>query len=78
MDDAEVDAKLAEIPKVDYDRIGERMFVEMIYVNYDAASGADKYVELVEGSVNRRSDSGCEDAEVAKAALEVVKTESRY
>ncbi len=31
-----VDAKLAEIPKVDYDRIGERMYVELVYVNCDA------------------------------------------
>ena len=33
MDDAEVEAKLAEIPHVDYDRIGERMHVELVYVN---------------------------------------------
>ena len=36
MDDAEVEAKLAEIPDVDYDRIGERMHVELVYVNCDA------------------------------------------
>ncbi len=47
MDDAAVDAKLAEVAKVDYDRIGERMHAELLYVNYDEASGADKYVELV-------------------------------
>ena len=75
MDDAAVDAKLAEIPKVDYDRIGERMFVEMIYVNYDAASGADKYVELVKkaAALNRVLILNVEDPEVAKAALEVCK-----
>ena len=28
MDDAAIDAKLAEIPKVDYERIGERMIAE--------------------------------------------------
>ena len=33
MDDAEVEAKLAAIPHVDYDRIGERMHVELVYVN---------------------------------------------
>ena len=32
MDAAAVDARLADIAKVDYERIGERMFVEMIYV----------------------------------------------
>ena len=46
MDDATVDAKLAEIPKVDYDRIGERMYAEIVYVNCDAERTADKYVAL--------------------------------
>ena len=48
MDDATVDAKLAEIPKVDYDRIGERMYAEIVYVNCDAEAAADKYVALVQ------------------------------
>ena len=47
MEDAEIDAKLAEIPKVDYERIGERMFVEFIYVNYAPSAGKDKYLEVV-------------------------------
>ena len=34
MYDEEIDAKLAETKKVDYDRIGERMCAEMVYVNY--------------------------------------------
>ena len=58
MDDAAVDAKLAELQKVDYDRIGERMFVEM--VKKAAATG-------------RTLVLGCKDVEVAKAALEVCK-----
>ena len=48
MDDATVEAKLAEIPKVDYDRIGERMYAEIVYVNCDAEATADKYVALVQ------------------------------
>ena len=48
MDDAEVDAKLAAIPHVDYDRIGERMYAEIVYVNCDAEATADKYVALVQ------------------------------
>ena len=36
MDDATIDAKIAAIPAVDYERIGERMHLEMIYVNYGA------------------------------------------
>ena len=47
MDDATIDAKIAAIPAVDYERIGERMHLEMIYVNYGAEAGADKYLELV-------------------------------
>ena len=75
MDDAEIDAKLAAVPKVDYERIGERMFVEMIYVNYDAASGKDKYLELVKkaAAVGRLLILGCDDADVAKEAVELVK-----
>ncbi len=48
MDDAEVEAKLAEIPHVDYDRIGERMHAELVYVNCDAEADAAKYTALVE------------------------------
>ena len=46
MSDEEIDAKLEEDKKVDYDRIGERMCAEMLYVNY-AGNGVDKYVSLV-------------------------------
>ena len=40
MDDATIDARITELKHVDYDRIGERMYVEMIDVEYDPASGA--------------------------------------
>ena len=75
MDDAEIDAKIAAIPAVDYERIGERMVVEMVYVNYDANAGADKYLELVKkaAATGRTLVLGCDDVEVAKAALEVCK-----
>lgn len=74
MDEAAIEAKLAAIPKVDYERIGERMFVEMIYVNY-SADGTMDYVELVKkaAALNRTLILGCTDAEAAKAALEVCK-----
>ena len=48
MDDAAVDAKLAEIQKVDYDRIGERMYAELVYVNCGEGADAAKYTALVE------------------------------
>ena len=75
MDDATVDAKLAEIPKVDYDRIGERMYAEIVYVNCDAEATADKYVALVQkaAALGRTLILGCSDPEIAKAALEVSK-----
>ena len=75
MDDAAVDAKLAELQKVDYDRIGERMFVEMVYVNYEEGAEKDRYVEMVKkaAATGRTLVLGCKDVEVAKAALEVCK-----
>ncbi len=75
MDDAAIEAKIAEIGKVDYERIGERMHVEMVYVNYCAESGADKYLDIVKkaAALNRTLVLGCADVEVAKQALEICK-----
>lgn len=75
MDDAAVEAKLASIPKVDYDRIGERMYVEMVYVNCDEGASADAYVALVKkaAGLGRTLVLGCSDPEIAKAALAEVK-----
>ena len=47
MDDAAIDAALADIPKVDYIRIGERMRADMVYVNHEDGVDSAKYVELV-------------------------------
>lgn len=75
MDDETIDAKLAAIPVVDYERIGERMHVEMVFVNYAAEAGQDKYVELVKkaAAAGRTLILSVADPEVAKAALEVCK-----
>ena len=75
MDDATIEAKLAEIPKVDYERIGERMYVEMVYVNYSADAGKDKYLDLVKkaAGLGRVLILGCPDADVAKEAVALVK-----
>ena len=75
MDDAAIDAKLAAIPKVDYERISERMFVEMIYVNYEDGAYKDRYVEIVKkaAALGRTLVLGCKDVEAAKAALAVCK-----
>lgn len=75
MDDAAIDAKLAAIPMVDYERISERMFVEMIYVNYEDGADKDRYVEIVKkaAALGRTLVLGCKDVEAAKAALAVCK-----
>ena len=75
MDDAAVEAKLAEIPKVDYERIGERMYTELVYVNCGEGADAAKYTDLVKkaAGLGRTLILGCKDPEIAKAALEICK-----
>ncbi|AWI07080.1 acetyl-CoA decarbonylase/synthase complex subunit gamma [Clostridium drakei] len=78
MDDAEVDAKIAHMKEVDYVRIGEDMKVEFAALKY--AGNKDKYIALI----NKVKASGlkvayaliCEDASVAKEALDLVKDEN--
>jgi acetyl-CoA decarbonylase/synthase complex subunit gamma len=71
----DVDAALAEANKVDYDRIGERMHAEMVYVEYTGDAAA--YVEAVKKVTGKGKVVilACKDAEAAKAALEVCKAE---
>jgi len=72
MDEATVDAKLAQLQKVDYERIGERMYVEFIQVANTQADPA-VYAALVKkaAAVGRPLVLECWDLECAKAALEV-------
>ena len=74
MSPEEIDGKIAEMKKVDYERIGERMFVEFLFCSY-VGNGVDKYVELVKKAVaaDRAIILECWDVEAAKAALEVCK-----
>ena len=58
MDDAEIDAALSDMRKVDYERIGEREYVEFLYLDY-AGNGADSYVSLVKGH-GRRPRAGAQ------------------
>ena len=71
MDEATVDAKLAAATVVDYERIGERMYVEMIHVANTQADPA-VYAALVKkaAALNRPLVLECWDVECAKAALE--------
>ena len=72
MDDAAVDAKLAAMAKVDYERIGERMYVEFLFVANKQSDPA-VYAKLVEKAAATGRDLilECWDAECAKAALAV-------
>ncbi len=72
MDDATVDAKLAEMAKVDYERIGERMYVEFVLVGNNQADPA-VYANLVKkaAATGRALVLECWDVACAKAALEV-------
>jgi len=72
MDEAAVDAKLAEATNVDYERIGERMYVEFIQVANTQADPA-VYANLVKkaAATGRALVLECWDVECAKAALEV-------
>ncbi len=73
--DMDVEAALAESSKVDYDRIGERMHAEMVYVEYTGDAAA--YTEAVKKASGKGKVLilGCKDVEAAKAALEVCKAE---
>ena len=71
--DADVEAKLAAAAKVDYERIGEREYVECIYVVADAdAAAAAAVVEKVVAS-GRTPVVETKDPETAKAVVAVTK-----
>ena len=68
----DADKKLADLQKIDYERIGERMYVEFIYVANKQTDPA-VYAELVKkaAATGRGLVLSCTDLECAKAALEV-------
>ena len=70
--DEENDAVLSGMAKVDYDRIGERMYVEFIFAEY--AGDSDRFVELVKKAAGAGRDLiiSCSDPEVAKQAVSAV------
>ncbi len=72
MDDATVDAKLADLQKIDYERIGERMYVEFVQVA-NTQNDPAVYAALVKkaAATGRALVLECWDVECAKAALEV-------
>ena len=70
----EVDQKLADLQKIDYDRISERMYVETVYVA-NTQNDPAVYAELVKkaAATGRALVLECWDVECAKAALAVCK-----
>ena len=74
MDDATVDAKLADMAKVDYERIGEREYVEVVLV-HDEKGDADRLKALCEkvAATGRVVIIDCENVDTVKAAVEAVK-----
>ena len=71
MDDGTLDAKLADIQKVDYERIGEREYVEFVFVR-DEGKGTEKLVSAVRkaAATGRGVIVDTRDPEAAKAVLE--------
>ena len=67
------DAKIAESMKVDYDRIGERMYCEYIFVN--CGEKKDEFVALAQkaAAANRGVVLNCTDVETMKAAATAIK-----
>jgi acetyl-CoA decarbonylase/synthase complex subunit gamma len=69
MPDAAIDAMLADMAKVDYERIGKRMFVECVYVkcNSDAVRSAEVAVKAM--ASGRALVLDCSDPDIAKSVL---------
>lgn len=74
MDEAAADQKLADIQKVDYERIGEREYIEFVMVRCEKDS-ADKWEELVKkaAATGRTLILNCTCPECAKKALAICK-----
>ncbi len=72
MDDASVAAAIEALKLIDYERIGEREYVEYVFIE-DAENGADKVTALVQKAVELERGVIVEtkDPEVAKAVIAV-------
>ena len=74
MDEAAADQKLADIQKVDYERIGEREYIEFVMVRCEKDS-AGKWEDLVKkaAATGRTLTLNCTCPECAKKALAICK-----
>ena len=66
---------LSKVAAVDYDRIGERMYVEFIYVNHPDGEDDERFFALLEkaSALGRDLIVSCHKPETAKKALDLVK-----
>ncbi|MFZ7132769.1 MAG: acetyl-CoA decarbonylase/synthase complex subunit gamma [Eubacteriales bacterium] len=73
MSDEALKAKIENIKKVDYERIGEQMRVELVAVKYD--SDKDRYLAIISQlkALNKVFILSCEDVAVAAEAVAMVK-----
>ncbi len=73
MPDAAIEAALTEMTKIDYERIGKRMYVECVYVkcNSDAVRSAEVAVKAV--ASGRVPVLDCADPDIAKSVLGAIK-----
>ncbi len=74
MSDADIDAKLAEAMKVDYERISERMYVECIFVNVSDTQAAERGIAVVKKAAETGRDIivRCKKPELAKEIVSAV------
>lgn len=72
MDEAKQDEVLKNIPAVDYERISERMYVEMVYVRHSADKAPADFAALVAKAkaLGRPLVLSCTDVEAMKAGVE--------
>ena len=72
LDETENDARIAKMLKVDYDRIGEHMHVETIFVNHADGKTAEDFIALIEKAkaTGRAMILNVSDADTAAKALD--------
>ena len=72
---ADADARLSKVPAVDYERISERMYVEMVCLDHCDDQPEDKYLALIAKAkeLKRALILGVEDAALAAKALDAAK-----
>ena len=72
MDEAKQDEVIKNIPAVDYERISERMYVEMVYVRHSGDKAPADFAALVNKAkaLGRPMVLSCTDVEAMKAGVE--------